>query len=86
MANKKYVVADKGYVRKSGKIYQTGKEVELTEKEYENVKDYVVEKDSKEGKILLIQTEEQEEAQKQADEQKAAKEEDEKAAKSSPAI
>lgn len=74
MANKKYVVADKGYVRKDKKIYQTGQEITLSDKEYENVKGYVVEKDSKEGKILLIQQEEQAEAQKRADEQKEQKE------------
>ena len=69
MANKKYIVADKGYVRKKGKIYQTGQEVELTDKEYENVKGYVVDRTSKEGKILVAEREEVEEQKKEAEDQ-----------------
>lgn len=53
MASKKFIVSDKGYVRKGGKVYQTGQEITLSDKEFENVKEYVVERESKEGKILV---------------------------------
>lgn len=72
MASKKYIVGDKGYVRKAGKVYQTGQEITLTEKEFGNCKEYVVEKDSKEGKILVAVREDQDqkgEEQDQAPEQ-----------------
>lgn len=60
MASKKYIVGEKGYVRKSGKVYQTGQEITLSDKEFGNVKDYVVERDSKEGKILVAVREDEE--------------------------
>lgn len=63
MANKKYIVSNKGYVQKKGKVYQTGQEIELTDKEYENVKDYVVETASKEGKILVAEREDAEQSE-----------------------
>lgn len=41
--DKKYIVSDKGYLLKEGKIYQEGEEIVLSPEEYENVKDKVVE-------------------------------------------
>lgn len=39
---KKYIVGDHGYLRKNGKIYKTGEEISLTEKEFKNVEKLVV--------------------------------------------
>lgn len=41
--DKKYIVSDKGYLLKEGKIYQEGEEIVLSPEEFENVKDKVVE-------------------------------------------
>lgn len=69
MASKKFIVADKGYVRKGGKVYQTGQEITLTDKEFDNVKEYVVERESKEGKILIAVREDEEQAPEKEKEQ-----------------
>lgn len=69
MANKKYIVGDQGYLRKAGKVYQTGQEITLTEKEYENVKDKVVGRGTEEAEELQdIQTDD-----KQVEEKKDTK-------------
>lgn len=47
--DKKYIVSDKGYLLKEGKIYQEGEEIVLSPEEFENVKDKVVEADAKDA-------------------------------------
>ncbi|HDR8409170.1 hypothetical protein A9485_02280 [Bacillus cereus] len=47
--DKKYIVSDKGYLLKEGKIYQEGEEIVLSPEEYKNVKDKVVEADAKDA-------------------------------------
>jgi hypothetical protein len=38
---KVFIVGDKSYLTKGGKVYKTGEEISLNEREYENVKDLV---------------------------------------------
>lgn len=45
--DKTYIVSDKGYLLKGGKIYQEGEEIVLSPEEFENVKEKVVEADAK---------------------------------------
>lgn len=47
--DKKYIVIDKGYLLKEGKIYQEGEEIVLSPEEFENVKEKVVEADAKDA-------------------------------------
>jgi hypothetical protein len=40
---KVFIVGDKSYLTKGGKVYKTGEEISLNEQEYENVKELVIE-------------------------------------------
>jgi hypothetical protein len=40
---KVFIVGDKSYLTKGGKVYKTGEEISLNEQEYENVKDLIIE-------------------------------------------
>lgn len=59
----KYIVGDKGYVSKGGKVYQTGQEISLTDAEAKNVEKFVVKASTDEGKQLLEQRQESEQTE-----------------------